>query len=200
METEIISIASVFIAAVAVCIATWQVRASAKNAERSNALPVLSEIFSEWRSPEFRMSILYLISETPAASSSEGFASLPEIWREHAYKVCYFLDYLGVLVVRDIIREETIIGMMGTRIIQVWRAIEPHILAERQYRIRTYPSDAPPGFLVYYEHLVACTINLGGHDAAIKIQRRDGVQRLAGPLVQTKDLPGPQADSEHPSA
>src|SRR6266581_2262033 len=145
MESDVISVVSVLIAAVAVCIAAWQVRASAKSAERSNALPVLSEIFSEWRSSEFRASILYLLNETPEALSDEGFASLPETWREHAYKVCYFFDYVGVLVVRGIIGEEAIIGMMGTRITQVWRAVEPHVLAERQFRIQTYPPDTPPG-------------------------------------------------------
>ena len=199
MESNVISIVSVLIAAIAVCIATWQVRASARSAERSNALPVLSEFFAEWRSSEFRMSIGYLLNETPGPLNGEGFASLPETWREHAYKVCYFFDYVGVLVVRGIIGEETIIGMMGTRIIQVWRAVEPHVMAERQYRIRTYPPDAPPGFLVYYEHLVARTIELGGHDAAIRIQQRDGVRHLIGPLMKPKDLPAPQPDSGGPS-
>jgi hypothetical protein len=79
MESNVISIVSVLIAAVAVCIATWQVRASARSAERSNALPVLSEFFAEWRSSEFRMSIGYLLNETPGALNGEGFASLPEI-------------------------------------------------------------------------------------------------------------------------
>jgi hypothetical protein len=122
MVGNIVSLVSVIVAVAAVCVATWQVRASAKGAERSNALPVLSEIFAEWRSAEFRMSIMKLLNETPGGSNDDGFESLPKTWREHAYKVCYFFDYIGVLVVSDIINEETVIGMMGTRIMQVWRS------------------------------------------------------------------------------
>lgn len=195
MISNIVSLISVLVAIAAVWVATWQVRASAKSTERSNALPVLSEIFAEWRSTEFRQSIMYLLNEIPGGVLDDGFESLPEEWREHAYKVCYFLDYLGILVVYGIMNEETIIGMMGTRIIQLWRAMEPYIMAERRYRIRTYPPDAPPGFLVYYEHLVRRTIDLGGHDAAMQIQRQTGVRRLPAPLAWAGDSSGVPDDS-----
>jgi hypothetical protein len=196
MESNIVSLLSIVVAVVAVWVATWQVHASSKSAERSNALPVLSEIFGEWRSTEFRMSIKHLLSETPDDLGNEGFESLPTEWREHAYKVCYFLDYLGVLTTLGIIDEEVIISMMGTRLIQVWRVIEPYIMAEREFRLRAYPSDAPPGFLVYYEHLVRRTVDLGGHDAAMQIQRREGVQHLAKPLIESEAFANSQDDAD----
>jgi hypothetical protein len=181
LENYIVGSISLAVALAAVGVSTWQVRQTARSAARSHALPVIAEVFREFRSPEFRASVGYLLSSTPVARGDEGFASLPEEWCEKAYVVVYFFDYLGVLVSSGIINEELVIGTMGTRLVQTWIAIKPFIMMERAYRISSYPPGTPPGFLAYYEHLVKRVEELGGGGAAIRIQQRAGLHRIDEP-------------------
>jgi hypothetical protein len=183
MDSNILSLASVIIAFGAVTVATWQARANARSAEHSHTLPVISETFREFRSAEFRTRISYVVTKVPATTrGARGFSSLPRRWREDAYEVCYFFDYLGALVKFGIIRKELAISMWGTGIMQVWLAAEPLISMERDYRGKTYPKGISPGFLVYYEDLVCRIMDSGGQDAPRRIQQRSGLRRLDQPL------------------
>jgi hypothetical protein len=121
-------------------------------------------------------------------SSQEKFARHEDLahyqkkWREDAYEVCYYFDYLGVLVSFGIIREELVISLWGTTIIQVWLAAEPLISKERAHRRITYSAGISPGFLVYYEDLVCRIMARGGRDAARQIQEQSGLRQLNEPL------------------
>ena len=182
MQSDIVNFASLLIALTAVCVAIWQVRASSKSSELSNALPIISEIMHEWRSSDFRSDALYIIAHSPKGKEGNGFGSLPTRWRNRAYRVCYFFDYVGVLASLGIISDELVISMMGTRIMQIWQVLEPYIARERRFRAETYPPDVPPGFLVYFEHIVARVVELGGQQAAARIQQRTGLRRLVRPM------------------
>ena len=182
MDDDTLNFASVAIALLAVAIATWQVRSTARSAERTHTLPVVSEVWRQFRSSEFRASVNYLVITVPTTHGSHGFNSLPKEWREKAYEVCYFFDYLGALVQFGIIREDLAISLWGTAVIQAWQAVEPFIAMEREHRKRTYPPGISPGFLVYYEDLVCRIRDRGGQDAARRIQQRSGLRRLDGPL------------------
>jgi hypothetical protein len=177
LSSYIVSFISLAIALAAVWVSTWQVRQSSRATERSNALPVISELFREFRSSQFRDAVTYLLTSKPTTIGSSGFSSLPIEWRDRAYRVCYFFDYLGVLVTYNIITEDLVIGALGTRLVQVWQAIKPFIDMERQHRASSYPPGVPPGFLAYYEHLVQRTYELGGHEAAKRIHKRRGLRR-----------------------
>lgn len=189
MQSNIVNLVSLFIALIAVGVAIWQVRASDRSSERSNALPIVSEIMHEWRSTQLRSDVAYILDHTPQGKGEEGFNSLPSRWRDRAYRVCYFFDYVGVLASLGIISDELVISIMGTRIVQVWQKLEPFIGQERQYRAKTYPPGVPPGFLVYFEHIVTRVLDLGGQRAAILIQQRMGLRRLTRPLAAgTREL------------
>lgn len=175
---SIISLISVSIALVAVCVAVWQARVNARSAERANALHLISQIFGEWRSTNFhrhRSRILYEADPMPAVSA---FESLPEDWRESAYTVCYFCDYVGMLAAFDIIKEDLIIAVMGTQLMQLWKVMGPYIKAERDYRGANLPADTPRGFLPYYENLVRRILELGGSQSTIIIRARLGIRPL----------------------
>ena len=182
MLSEIISLISVILALVAVCVSTWQARSNMQHARHSRALPVTAEIFKEFRSREFRESIHHLLALPPGKMTGAGFLALSGDLREDAYKVCYFFDYIGTLVAFGIIGEDIVIATMGTQIMQVWSVMLPFIKKERTHRSMAYPSNAPPGFLAFYEHLVTCIDALGGREAAIMIQRRIGVRGLDATL------------------
>ena len=179
LDSQIISLASTSLAFATVCVAAWQVRVSTKSTDKSNALPIISEIFREWRTSEFNKASRRLLGIRRSYLDRENFNALPRGLRRDAYKVCYFFDYLGVLVLYDIVRQDIIIGVMATRLTQVWSTMSPIIEKERGYRIDNYPPETPPGFLVYYEHLVKLVEASGGNNAARIAQQRAGVLNIA---------------------
>ena len=172
MLSEIISLVSIVLALVAVCVSAWQTRSSIQHARHSRSLPVIAELFREWRSQEFRKSVHSLLTLPSSKVSSYGFLSLPEDRREDAYKVCYFFDYIGTLVAFGIISQDIVISTMGTQIMQVWSAMYPAIENERDRRSKTFPANTPPGFLTFYGHIVACIESSGGSEAAKKSKRK----------------------------
>jgi hypothetical protein len=175
MDQGIISAASVLIAIAAVSVAIWQARANARAAEKSNALHIVSQIFGEWRSISFHKHRSLILYETIPMPMATAFESLPPEFRESAYIVCYFCDYVGMLRSFKIIKEDLIIGVMGTQLMQIWKAMEPYILEERKHRKETLPPDTPRGFLPYYEDLVKRIVQLGGSQSTINIQVRLGM-------------------------
>lgn len=190
MLSEIVSLVTVVVASAAVLIAVWQVRATLRSTELINTLPVISATFQEFRSAEFRASVANLIENAPARAPAGGFSALPEDIREDAYKVCYFCDYMGTIIAYEIIDEGIVIGVMGTRVVQIWQAMWPAIKSERDHRQgESYPKDAPRGFLVYYEHLVARVVELDGRTAASGFQRRLGIHKLTKPDDAQGTLP-----------
>jgi hypothetical protein len=176
------SIVSVVIALSALSVTISQVRATGRQWQRQNALPIISEIFREWRSEQFREHRSAVLRGLPVEPTDNGFEAFPPEWRESAYTVSYFFDYLGTLVAFELARADLIIGVMGTQIMQVWRILEPAIHAERRHREQTYPSDTPSGFLSYFEGLVKKVIEMGGKESATGIRKRLGVPSLASPL------------------
>ena len=154
MDSTAVNLISVGVALIAVVVAVWQVRTSTERAERALSLPIMGEVARELRSTEFRQSIMYLQKNVPPVPDSGGFESLPEEFREQAYKVCYFFDYLGILALYEIITEDMVVDWVGTRLMQTWAIMRPFIEAEREYRRITYPPETPPGFLLHFEHLI----------------------------------------------
>ncbi len=172
---QLISLASAALALATVCVAAWQVRASIKNVGKSNALPVIAEIFQEWRSDRFNSSLRRLLGIRNAYLMRKNFNALPRRLRRDAYEVCYFFDYLGTLVLHDIVSDDIVIGVMATRLVQVWTTMKPLILNEREHRLSHLPAGVPRGFLVYYEYLVKLVEAKGGENAARIAQQRAGV-------------------------
>lgn len=176
LGSQIVSLISILLALAAVCVAAWQVRVSTRSAEKTNALPIISEVFEQSRSPQFNVAIRRILSAKRKYFYRKNFDSLPRSYRRDAYQVCYFFDYLGTLVLYDIVAEDVIIGVLASRMVQVWVTMKPLILNERRYRASTYPQGAPRGFLVYYEHLIKLIEEGGGQDAARLAQERAGLR------------------------
>lgn len=185
MITQLVSLASVLLALAAVCISAWQVRSGVQIANKSNTLPVISAAFAEWRSPQFNDALHELLNSAPEKLTVENFEALEPGVRHAAFEVCYLFDHLGALVALRIVDEDVVVGLIGSQLMRVWEAMYPLILRERNYRIATYPDSAPPGFLVYYEHIISRIMELGGRDAARNVQQRAGIKRLDATVSST---------------
>lgn len=111
---QMLGVMSVLIALAAVGVAVWQARHNARSSANANALPIIAALFNEVRSNEFRQHLKRLATEDPGDPPDGGFEGLPEEWRNSAYTVSYFFDYLGVLAANKIVDEKLIIDANGT--------------------------------------------------------------------------------------
>lgn len=178
----IATVVSLLFAACALAVAAWQVRSSALAAKTSNSIPILSEAWRELRSSEFRRKIDLLLEGPlePTEAGKRGLDSLPEPQRSAAYDVAYLFDYLGSLLALGAISEEHVISTMGTVTMRTWEALENLIRDERQFRLESLSENTPPGFLTYYEHLACRIVEMGGAEAAILLQKQQGVLARQG--------------------
>jgi hypothetical protein len=184
MSSQITSLISVVFALIAVCIAVWQVRSNVERAKKANVLDAISQSIGEFRSESFRGSMRNLLSNAPKSPPGR-FDEISADWREDAYTICYFFEYIAAFIGFDIIEGNLIISLMGSQIIQAWVAMEPFTESERRYREQTYPPDASIDFLPHFEWLVGRIRELGGSRAPSRLRSRFGVQpRRPLPAVQ----------------
>jgi hypothetical protein len=178
MSTQFVSVLSLVIALSAVCVAAWQVRTSTKATVNSNSLPAITQVFEEWRSEVFRNHVNTVKKHASDAPTEGGFEALPEAWRDSAYTICYFFDYIGTLMLFELIDSEIVVGTLASQAVIIWIILEKHIESERTHRRATYPPGASPGFLQFYEHMIAEIIRKGGERAAANVQQERGMRRL----------------------
>ena len=176
MPSQIIAIISLV---VALSVAIWQVRVNIRRAKKANVLPVTSAAIEEFRSESFRESLQELIiSAQRNPPPVVGFEQVADDWRKHAYKICYFFEYLGALILFDIVEEDLIISLMSTQALQVWEIIEPYRSAELAYRRNTLPPNVPNAFLPHYEWLVRRIGDMGGPEAPSMIREHISTNQI----------------------
>src|SRR5947208_1724610 len=95
----LVSWISLLVSIGAVGAAIWATRRNSVSLLKSNSLRVTTEVFQQVRSVEFRehlAKVLAGIAEEP--SEEGGIDQLSGEYRDSVYAVCYFFDYLGVLL------------------------------------------------------------------------------------------------------
>ncbi|OXM59964.1 DUF4760 domain-containing protein [Amycolatopsis vastitatis] len=168
----------------AVGVAVWATRRNSVSLLKANSLRVTTEIFQQVRSAEFREHLAVVFAGIGEEPSEEGgIDHLSAKHRDSVYTVCYFFDYLGVLLAFGMIEKDVVLSALGTHIMRAWYLLQPYIMAERVHRRRVCPVDAPAGFLVYFEYLVVLVRKSGGRSASEVIVRRLGLPRLDMPAV-----------------
>lgn len=117
-------------------------------------------------------------------------------YRDSAYAVIYYFNQVGTLVAFGLVSENLVIGVLGSWIMQMWRALEPVIIEERRNRIDTYPADTPANFSDYFEHLVQRVLEVGGREAMDVMQNQIGVKQEKQ-IRQGIDLLAPAGIGRH---
>ncbi|MFJ9817461.1 hypothetical protein ACIRU3_19770 [Streptomyces sp. NPDC101151] len=196
---------SLLIAVGALAVAVHQVRRATRIATDTNGLSVFSALYRELRSVDFRRDLDLVIRHPPRTGLVEGWGGdgTPEEERriDAAFNVCATLEWLGILVAFRLIDEKLVVSANATMIIRAWIALQPFIERERSRRRDTGIAGVPPGFMPFFEHLAARTV-----------QRRSGargqqlitslrletmpdtlhVLDVAPPLHPTDPLPAPR--------
>ena len=179
MNAGLIGLLSLGVSMIAATVSIWNVQRNRVLALNTGSLQVVAAIFQEYRSAEFRAHLARTFEYASAYTSAEGgLESVPESNRDSLYAVCYFFDYLGVMVAFGLVHRDVIVGPLCTQIIRVWDMLEPLIVRERAHRLRDYPPDASPGFLKYFQFLEQLVRQSGGRNASVLVNRRLKYARL----------------------
>jgi hypothetical protein len=101
---------------------------------RANQLPVLVELFREYRSPRFLTEEEQLWKELPQASPDDGFAGLPSPLRDHVLNVSNYYQTLAYLSLLGVVDDKVAVLPLHYRALKTWQAIEPFVLRERIIR------------------------------------------------------------------
>jgi hypothetical protein len=99
------------------------------------ALPVVLNVFSQFRTQEFFDAQQYVFHQLNREfEEPTAYTELPLEARSQVRAVAGLYDDLGKLVAHGIVREELVIGSNGTQARRIWEAVEPFVLEERRKR------------------------------------------------------------------
>jgi hypothetical protein len=120
---------------------------------------VYAQLAAEFRDREFVRAVHFVrddlrnVVQDPAVRPKE----LPVEVQDPLGRVSVFFDQLGQLVAYRAVEEKLVLSLVGAWIDQTWRAVEPHVKAERQARLDEMARGAAisADYLVFYEDLVA---------------------------------------------
>ncbi|MFH8369017.1 hypothetical protein [Streptomyces sp. NPDC018031] len=135
-----------FVALVLSAIAAWR---QLRHARSQSALTTILEVyFRDIRDMDFQRDQTYVVTrlatEHPAPDEG-GIAALPEQAQHAIWNVAFMYESIGMMHALDMMDSRVALGVFNFRIIQVWEAMEPYIMAERAMR------QAP--FLAFFENL-----------------------------------------------
>ncbi|MDG4774824.1 hypothetical protein [Solwaraspora sp. WMMD792] len=103
-----------------------------RTASAGYALPVVLEIFDQFRTQEFFDAREYIFDRlNQEYDPPVAYSDLPGRVRMRVRTVAGRYDDLGKLVAHGIVDEKLIIGSNGTAIRRVWECVAPFVLAER---------------------------------------------------------------------
>lgn len=101
-------------------------------AKQAALLPILADMFQEYRSPEFKESLVYIHENVRTRDSTHGFANVP-----HMMAVSDFFDQMGVILQGRFVDEEVrdlVFEFMASSIIHSWELLAPVVDGERALR------------------------------------------------------------------
>jgi hypothetical protein len=164
------------VAVAALIISFWQGYRTRLIARQANAGPVMASVYSQFRDPEFRKSFDAL--RTASAHDLESdFAGLPATLQGSAFTVCYFFEYIGLLVAFGHLDQKLVLDSMSTQLVEIWNIMQPAIAEERKTRSLSTDPYYAKRFLPHYEHLMAL-IALRAGTTRSEVSRQHGIYSL----------------------
>jgi hypothetical protein len=102
----------------------------------ANLLPILTEIFDEFRASEFKQHLAYVTGELwrQHPPGAIGFDDLSDSARHHAGTVTSYFNTVGILVANRIISDLLVASYMGRSVLQAWIYLEPYVRTDRRRR------------------------------------------------------------------
>jgi hypothetical protein len=100
--------------------------------KRSNSVSANFEILAQLQAPGWLDDFDFVVAKLNEYSPDSGLAELPPEVREKLLKICYFLQHVAMLIILDLIDEQTFVAYFRARTIAIWEAAGPFIQNERK--------------------------------------------------------------------
>lgn len=147
MDAYVFNAITIFVAFGALIVSLFFAVRQTRIMRQSNQLPVFIELEQEFRSERFQRAELYIMRKLKEKDFENGVLGLPDEMRLAVTLVQSYFGVLGSLIVYGIINEREAVASMGYRVDQLWRKLEPFILAERRIR-------GDDDFAIFFEDFV----------------------------------------------
>jgi hypothetical protein len=134
VANAIFSATALVLSFVAILVSVISARRQSADARLANVIMFMNELGQTIRSQVFLNAQDYVLTQLSQFDPSLGVYGLPEPAREYALRVGGFYQDLGVLVVNGVLDENLAVSLYYAGIKDVWRALEPYILGEREKR------------------------------------------------------------------
>ena len=128
------SYATLLIALLALVVSIWVALTQRRLSMHANALPLVVDMFQEYRSPPFIHAREMVMVELHRYSPDLGFSSLPDDIRGAVQTVSYFFDNVGVIVLYGLVDPRLVSAFAGGAVIRTWDTLEPFIDGEGKRR------------------------------------------------------------------
>jgi hypothetical protein len=155
-----LAIVAFIVAAMAAAFSGWQARES----RRANAFPAVVDLFREYRSPEMvaarRLVSRELGPDRPACEVSD----LPDELAQAVLRIGHYLDNIGVMIDKKLIKPELVAGFLGDSALRQWNQMERFIRKERLIR-------EPSAYMNYFEHLAVTLLVVRPEDVRAKLRK-----------------------------
>jgi hypothetical protein len=131
----VINVVAIVISVVSLAVSGLLAIRQTRTAAAGYALPVILEVFNQFRTPEFFAARQYVYDDLNTEFDPPvAYTELPAEVQARVRTVAGRYDDLGKLVAHGIVSEDLIIGSNGTAVRKVWEAVAPFVLAERRKR------------------------------------------------------------------
>ncbi|GLY24202.1 hypothetical protein Misp04_39340 [Micromonospora sp. NBRC 101691] len=131
----VVNIAAIAISATSLAVSGVLAIRQNRTASAGYSLPVVLEIFSQFRTPEFYEARRYVYDDlNKDFEQPVAYSELPSDVLAKVRIVAGRYDDLGKLVAHGVVDEELIIGANGPGIRKVWKCVAPFIYEERRTR------------------------------------------------------------------
>jgi len=131
----VINVVAIVISVMSLAVSGLLAVRQTRTAAAGYALPVILEVFNQFRTPEFFEARRYVYDDLNTEFDPPvAYTDLPADVQARVRTVAGRYDDLGKLVAHGIVGEDLIIGSNGTAVRRVWESVAPFVRAERRKR------------------------------------------------------------------
>ncbi|GAA4684386.1 hypothetical protein GCM10023347_44320 [Streptomyces chumphonensis] len=183
--------ATLAISLLALVVSSLAVWRQIRNARSAGAFATVLEVYlRDVRDKDYQRDQSYVLSrlavEHPPA---DGIRNLPDDAQHAVWNVAFLYESLGMMYVLGNMDRRIALGTFNFRIVQVWEALEPYVVAERAARLSP--------FLAFFEHLYLEARST----SPVDLYRKAGLRHRDGFVPDRAPSVGPEAtaraDDEH---
>lgn len=149
-DVLVTDVLSIVLSGLALAISALVAARQLRLARHTNLLPVMIDMFREFRGREFKEQLGYIEERLweDCPPQDTGTVDLPEAAKERVVSVASFFNTVGLLVAHGVIGKVIPASYMGGSVLRAWSRLAPYIQTERVRR-------GDPNYYCFFEHLAA---------------------------------------------